>query len=166
MRRDLAIAPPPPPPGTAPDRALRWRGGTRPRAPSAGERCPTNYRGAESGGHDRHRRADVQLRRATSLRSWFDYVLRAGETFLFGRGNERSARASGDRDRESRRALQRRAGGALIPEQYLRHLLGFMHQDVTFVHARRSATTRSAGGRRRAGQVGIASLPPCRWRAA
>ena len=75
----------------------------------------------------------------TGLRAWFDYVLRAGETFRYG--------ASGPKGLvNGKRAIVIEArGGAYseapaqafdFQEPYLRHLLGFMGiKDVVFVRA-------------------------------
>ena len=76
---------------------------------------------------------------ATSLRSWFDYVLRAGETFSYSTAGPKGLLA-GKRAIviESRGGLYSEGPASAIDfqEPYLRHLLGFMGiTDVTFVHA-------------------------------
>jgi FMN-dependent NADH-azoreductase len=76
---------------------------------------------------------------ATALRSWFDYVLRAGETFSYSAAGPKGLLA-GKRAIviESRGGLYSEgpASVADFQEPYLRHLLGFMGiADVTFVHA-------------------------------
>ena len=76
---------------------------------------------------------------ATSLRSWFDYVLRAGETFSYSSGGPKGL-LTGKRAIviESRGGLYSEGPASAIDfqEPYLRHLLGFMGiTDVTFVHA-------------------------------
>jgi FMN-dependent NADH-azoreductase len=76
---------------------------------------------------------------ATSLRSWFDYVLRAGETFSYSAAGPQGL-LTGKRAIviESRGGLYSEGPASAIDfqEPYLRHLLGFMGiTDVTFVHA-------------------------------
>ena len=75
----------------------------------------------------------------TSLRSWFDHVLRAGETFSY---SEAGPKGLLDGKRvivvESRGGLYSEGPAQAIDfqEPYLRHLLGFMGlTDVTFVRA-------------------------------
>jgi FMN-dependent NADH-azoreductase len=76
---------------------------------------------------------------ATALRSWFDYVLRAGETFSYSAAGPKGL-LNGKRAIviESRGGLYSEGPASAIDfqEPYLRHLLGFMGiTDVTFVHA-------------------------------
>jgi FMN-dependent NADH-azoreductase len=76
---------------------------------------------------------------ATTLRSWFDYVLRAGETFSYSAAGPKGL-LDGKRAIviESRGGLYSEGPAAAVDfqEPYLRHLLGFMGiTDVTFVHA-------------------------------
>jgi FMN-dependent NADH-azoreductase len=76
---------------------------------------------------------------ATTLRSWFDYVLRAGETFSYSEKGPKGLLA-GKRVIviESRGGLYSEGPASAVDfqEPYLRHLLGFMGiTDVTFVHA-------------------------------
>jgi FMN-dependent NADH-azoreductase len=95
----------------------------------------------------------------TSLRAWFDHVLRAGETFSYSSEGPRGL-LGGKRVIviESRGGLYSEGPAAAIDfqEPYLRHLLGFIGiQDVTFVHAEKigyGAEARAAaleGARRR-----------------
>jgi FMN-dependent NADH-azoreductase len=75
----------------------------------------------------------------TSLRAWFDYVLRAGETFSYSEAGPKGL-LGGKRVIviESRGGLYSEgpAGAFDFQEPYLRHLLGFVGiTDVTFVHA-------------------------------
>jgi FMN-dependent NADH-azoreductase len=75
----------------------------------------------------------------TGLRSWFDYVLRAGETFSYSSAGPKGLLA-GKRVIviESRGGLYSEGPGNAFDfqEPYLRHLLGFIGlTDVTFVHA-------------------------------
>jgi FMN-dependent NADH-azoreductase len=76
---------------------------------------------------------------ATTLRSWFDHVLRAGETFRYTEKGPQGLLAG-------KRVLVIESRGGLysegpaqaydFQEPYLRHLLGFMGLgDVSFVHA-------------------------------
>jgi FMN-dependent NADH-azoreductase len=76
---------------------------------------------------------------ATGLRSWFDYVLRAGETFSYSAAGPKGL-LTGKRAIviESRGGLYSEGPTSALDfqEPYLRHLLGFMGiTDVTFVHA-------------------------------
>ena|SRR5690349_4138306 len=76
---------------------------------------------------------------ATGLRSWFDYVLRAGETFSYSEAGPKGLLA-GKRVIvvESRGGLYSEGPASAIDfqEPYLRHLLGFIGlTDVKFVHA-------------------------------
>lgn len=76
---------------------------------------------------------------ATTLRSWFDHVLRAGETFRYTE-NGPEGLLGGKRVIvvESRGGLYSEGPAQAIDfqEPYLRHLLGFMGlEDVTFVRA-------------------------------
>lgn len=95
----------------------------------------------------------------TSLRAWFDHVLRAGETFSYSADGPRGL-LGGKRVIvvESRGGLYSEGPAAAIDfqEPYLRHLLGFIGiKDVTFVHAEkigygpdaRAAALESARGR-------------------
>jgi FMN-dependent NADH-azoreductase len=75
----------------------------------------------------------------TSLRAWFDHVLRAGETFSYSAEGPKGLMTN---KRviviESRGGLYSEGPAAAIDfqEPYLRHLLGFIGiTDVTFVHA-------------------------------
>lgn len=75
----------------------------------------------------------------TSLRAWFDHVLRAGETFSYSSEGPKGLMTN---KRvivvESRGGLYSEGPAAAIDfqEPYLRHLLGFIGiTDVTFVHA-------------------------------
>ncbi len=75
----------------------------------------------------------------TSLRSWFDYVLRAGETFSYSAAGPKGL-VTGKRVIviESRGGLYSEGPASAIDfqEPYLRHLLGFIGlTDVTFVRA-------------------------------
>jgi FMN-dependent NADH-azoreductase len=75
----------------------------------------------------------------TSLRSWFDHVLRAGETFRYSEAGPQGL-LPGKRVIvvESRGGLYSEGPAQAIDfqEPYLRHLLGFMGlTDVTFVRA-------------------------------
>jgi len=75
----------------------------------------------------------------TGLRSWFDYVLRAGETFSYSAAGPKGL-LGGKRVIviESRGGLYSEGPASAIDfqEPYLRHLLGFVGlTDVTFVHA-------------------------------
>jgi len=76
---------------------------------------------------------------STLLRAWFDYVLRAGETFSYSEAGPKGLLGG-------KRAIVVEARGGLysdgpavaadFQEPYLRHLLGFIGiTDVTFVHA-------------------------------
>jgi FMN-dependent NADH-azoreductase len=76
---------------------------------------------------------------ATGLRSWFDHVLRAGETFRYSEAGPEGL-LGGKRVIvvESRGGLYSEGPAQAIDfqEPYLRHLLGFMGlTDVTFVRA-------------------------------
>ena len=76
---------------------------------------------------------------ATTLRSWFDHVLRAGETFAYSEKGPKGL-LGGKRVIviESRGGLYSEGPAQAIDfqEPYLRHLLGFMGlSDVSFVHA-------------------------------
>lgn len=76
---------------------------------------------------------------ATGLRSWFDYVLRAGETFRYSeKGPEGLVGAKPVIVVESRGGLYSEGPAQAIDfqEPYLRHLFGFMGlTDVRFVRA-------------------------------
>jgi FMN-dependent NADH-azoreductase len=75
----------------------------------------------------------------TSLRAWFDHILRAGETFTYSAEGPRGLLG------EKRVIVVESRGGLYsdgpamaidFQEPYLRHLLGFIGiRDVTFVHA-------------------------------
>jgi FMN-dependent NADH-azoreductase len=76
---------------------------------------------------------------ATALRSWFDYVLRAGETFSYSEAGPKGL-LPGKRVIiiESRGGLYSEGPASAVDfqEPYLRHLLGFVGiTDVTFIHA-------------------------------
>jgi FMN-dependent NADH-azoreductase len=76
---------------------------------------------------------------STLLRAWFDYVLRAGETFSYSSAGPKGL-LGGKRVIviEARGGLYSEGPAAAIDfqEPYLRHLLGFVGiTDVTFVHA-------------------------------
>ncbi len=75
----------------------------------------------------------------TALRAWFDYVLRAGETFSYSEAGPKGL-LTGKRVIviESRGGLYSEGPASAIDfqEPYLRHLLGFVGlTDVTFVRA-------------------------------
>jgi FMN-dependent NADH-azoreductase len=75
----------------------------------------------------------------TALRAWFDYVLRAGETFSYSEAGPQGL-LTGKRAIviESRGGLYSEGPAKAVDfqEPYLRHLLGFIGlADVTFVHA-------------------------------
>src|SRR5580704_15968359 len=75
----------------------------------------------------------------TGLRAWFDYVLRAGETFSYSEAGPRGL-LGGKRVIviESRGGLYSEGPAKAIDfqEPYLRHLLGFMGlTDIDFIHA-------------------------------
>ena len=94
----------------------------------------------------------------TSLRAWFDHVLRAGETFSYSSEGPRGL-LGGKRVIviESRGGLYSEGPAAAVDfqEPYLRHLLGFIGiRDVTFVHAEKigygpEARTAALDGARR-----------------
>lgn len=75
----------------------------------------------------------------TSLRSWFDFVLRAGETFKYSEaGPEGLLKGKKVIVLTSRGGLYSEGPGAAadFQEPYLRHLFGFVGiTDVTFIHA-------------------------------
>lgn len=75
----------------------------------------------------------------TSLRAWFDFVLRAGETFRYSEaGPEGLLKGKIVIVLTSRGGLYSEgpAAAADFQEPYLRHLLGFVGiTDVTFIHA-------------------------------
>lgn len=75
----------------------------------------------------------------TSLRAWFDFVLRAGETFRYSEaGPEGLLKGKKVIVLTSRGGLYSEGPGAAadFQEPYLRHLLGFIGlTDVTFIHA-------------------------------
>ena len=104
----------------------------------------------------------------TALRSWFDHVLRAGETFSYSAEGPRGL-LEGKRVIviESRGGLYSEGPAAAIDfqEPYLRHLLGFIGiKDVTFVHAEKigygseSRAASIAGARGRIENVAEAGL--------
>ena len=75
----------------------------------------------------------------TTLRAWFDHVLRAGQTFSYSEAGPKGL-LEGKRVIvvESRGGLYSEGPAQAIDfqEPYLRHLLGFIGlTDVTFVHA-------------------------------
>jgi FMN-dependent NADH-azoreductase len=75
----------------------------------------------------------------TGLRAWFDYVLRAGETFSYSEAGPQGL-LKGKRVIviESRGGLYSEGPAKAIDfqEPYLRHLLGFMGlTDIDFIHA-------------------------------
>jgi FMN-dependent NADH-azoreductase len=75
----------------------------------------------------------------TALRAWFDYVLRAGETFSYSEAGPQGL-LTGKRVIviESRGGLYSEGPAQAVDfqEPYLRHLLGFVGlTDVTFIHA-------------------------------
>lgn len=77
----------------------------------------------------------------TGLRAWFDYVLRAGETFAYSEAGPKGL-LTGKRAIvvESRGGLYSEGPAKAIDfqEPYLRQLLGFIGvTDVTFIHAER-----------------------------
>ncbi len=76
---------------------------------------------------------------ATTLRSWFDHVLRAGETFSYSdKGPQGLLTGKRVLVIESRGGLYSEGPAQALDfqEPYLRHLLGFMGlTDVSFVHA-------------------------------
>lgn len=75
----------------------------------------------------------------TSLRAWFDFVLRAGETFRYTEaGPEGLLKGKKVIVLTSRGGLYSEGPGAAadFQEPYLRHLLGFIGiTDITFIHA-------------------------------
>lgn len=75
----------------------------------------------------------------TTLRAWFDYILRAGETFRYSEaGPEGLLKGKRVVVIESRGGLYSEGPAAAIDfqEPYLRQLLGFIGlTDVTFIHA-------------------------------
>jgi FMN-dependent NADH-azoreductase len=75
----------------------------------------------------------------TALRSWFDYVLRAGETFSYSAAGPKGLLEGKRVIVVESRGGQYSEGPAAVmdfQEPYLRHLLGFVGiTDVTFVHA-------------------------------
>jgi FMN-dependent NADH-azoreductase len=78
----------------------------------------------------------------TGLRAWFDYVLRAGETFSYSEAGPQGL-LKGKRVIviESRGGLYSEGPAQVIDfqEPYLRHLLGFMGlTDVDFIHAEKT----------------------------
>jgi FMN-dependent NADH-azoreductase len=94
----------------------------------------------------------------TSLRAWFDHILRAGETFTYSAEGPRGL--LGEKRViviESRGGLYSDGPAMAIDfqEPYLRHLLGFIGiKDVTFVHAEKigygpEARTAAIDGARR-----------------
>jgi FMN-dependent NADH-azoreductase len=105
----------------------------------------------------------------TALRSWFDYVLRAGETFSYSAAGPKGLLTN-------KRAIVIESRGGLysegpanaidFQEPYLRHLLGFMGvTDVTFVHAEKigygpeARTAALAQAKSRIGDVTRIELP-------
>jgi FMN-dependent NADH-azoreductase len=105
----------------------------------------------------------------TALRAWFDYVLRAGETFSYSSEGPRGL-LDGKRVIviESRGGLYSEGPAAAIDfqEPYLRHLFGFVGiKDVTFVHAEKighgpeARAAAIAGARRRISEITDTTLP-------
>ena len=104
----------------------------------------------------------------TSLRAWFDYVLRPGETFSYSEAGPKGL-LGGKRVIviESRGGLYSEGPAAAIDfqEPYLRHLLNFVGiQDVTFVHAEKvgygpeARSAALAGARGKIQDVAAAAL--------
>jgi FMN-dependent NADH-azoreductase len=87
---------------------------------------------------------------STGLRAWFDYVLRAGETFSYSESGPKGLLA------DKRVIVIASRGGFYsegqakafdFQEPYLNHLLGFMGlTDVTFIHAERMGFGPDARG--------------------
>ena len=129
--------------GAAPDRGDRRRRPRRARDRGRARR-PRPLRRADRRAarrrHHRDRRADVQLQHPDRrCASWFDHVLRAGETFSYSEAGPEGLLA-GKRVIvvESRGGLYSEGPAQAIDfqEPYLRHLLGFIGlTDVTFVRA-------------------------------
>ncbi len=106
---------------------------------------------------------------STTLRAWFDYVLRAGETFSYSEAGPKGL-LTGKRVIviESRGGLYSEGPASAIDfqEPYLRHLLGFVGlTDVTFVRAEKigygpeARATAMAQARREISQLAIEPLP-------
>ncbi len=101
----------------------------------------------------------------TGLRAWFDYVLRAGETFSYSEAGPKGL-LSGKRVIviESRGGLYSEGPASAIDfqEPYLRHLLGFVGiTDVTFLHAEKIGYGPEARAAAMAGaKARIATLAP------
>jgi len=107
----------------------------------------------------------------TTLRAWFDHVIRAGETFSYSEAGPRGLLA-GKRAIvvESRGGLYSEGPAQAIDfqEPYLRHLFGFIGiTDVTFVHAEKigfGAEARAAAIQ--GARTGVAALVTPEARAA
>jgi FMN-dependent NADH-azoreductase len=106
---------------------------------------------------------------STALRAWFDYVLRAGETFSYSEAGPKGL-LTGKRVIviESRGGLYSEGPASAIDfqEPYLRHLLGFVGlTDVTFVRAEKigygpdARAAAMAQARREISQLPAAPLP-------
>ena len=106
---------------------------------------------------------------STTLRAWFDHVLRAGETFSYAGGAPRGLLA-GKRVIviESRGGLYSEGPASAIDfqEPYLRHLFAFMGiTDVTFVRAEKighgpdARDAAVAAARARIAELAAADLP-------
>jgi FMN-dependent NADH-azoreductase len=106
---------------------------------------------------------------STTLRAWFDYVLRAGETFSYSEAGPKGL-LTGKRVIviESRGGLYSEGPASAIDfqEPYLRHLLGFVGlTDVTFVRAEKigygpeARAAAMAQARREISQLAIEPLP-------
>jgi FMN-dependent NADH-azoreductase len=106
---------------------------------------------------------------ATTLRAWFDHVLRAGETFSYSEAGPKGL-LTGKRVIviESRGGLYSEGPASAIDfqEPYLRHLLGFVGlTDVTFVRAEKigygpdARAAAMAQARREISQLAAAPLP-------
>jgi FMN-dependent NADH-azoreductase len=106
---------------------------------------------------------------STPLRAWFDYVLRAGETFSYSEAGPKGL-LTGKRVIviESRGGLYSEGPASAIDfqEPYLRHLLGFVGlTDVTFVRAEKigygpeARAAAMAQARREISQLAMEPLP-------
>ncbi len=98
----------------------------------------------------------------TGLRAWFDYVLRAGETFKYsGAGPQGLLTGKRVIVIESRGGLYSEGPAQAIDfqEPYLRTLLGFIGlSDVTFIHAEKIGLGPAArGGARAAAKQALAA---------
>jgi FMN-dependent NADH-azoreductase len=103
----------------------------------------------------------------TTLRAWFDYVLRAGETFSYSEAGPQGL-LTGKQVIviESRGGLYSEgpANAADFQEPYLRHLLGFMGlTNVSFIHAEKigfGPEAREAALSGAKGKIGRVTAPP------